>query len=279
MNIKAIVFDLDGTLLGTDDKIREESIKAVIEAKAKGIKVIICTGRPLLDTLTPLKDIEENPFDFAILNNGAYEYNFSNKEIIVNGEVDKELLNIFSSLGKKYETLFAIHLLGNQMRGNFFKKTPPEWYIEVKKEEIYFEKEESKFISIEEAIQKIGEQKITQLSYRSTVADAQKMHKELISLGIGNLANLFISSGMYMELCPKGINKFVGMERLMKRLNIDINEVVAFGDSGNDIEMLKNAGLGIAMGNAWGAAKEVADVIIGTNDTNAIANKIREMVK
>ncbi|MCK5866960.1 MAG: HAD hydrolase family protein [Mycoplasmataceae bacterium] len=120
MKIKAIAFDLDGTLLGTDEKIRPESIKAMLEVKEKGIKIIICTGRPLEDALIPLEGLQKDIFDYAILNNGTYEYDFSNKEIKLNGEINKDILHIFKKIGIKHKALFAIHIPRKAIRGDFF---------------------------------------------------------------------------------------------------------------------------------------------------------------
>lgn len=278
MNVKAFAFDLDGTLLGTDHRINQENVDAILYAREKGIKIFICTGRPLFDTLKPLVDLEDNIIDYGILNNGAYEYNFSNKEIILNGEVDKSVIETFVKIGKKYKTIFAIHTFDKPIRGDFFNGQEPEWFAHAKKTEQYLSEERDNHVPIEKALEMVKDKKITQLSFRGTAQEIRDIEKELIELGIDKKVNLFDSSGVYMDFSPKGINKFVGLEKLAKKFDISIDEIVAFGDSGNDIEMLDKAGLGIAMGNASDQAKEIADIVIGNNDTNAIANKIREMV-
>ena len=63
----------------------------------------------------------------------------------------------------------------------------------------------------------------------------------------------------YFDVVQRGVSKATGLARLMKRLGVDASDVVAFGDAGNDIEMLRLAGTGIAMGNAAPEVKAVAD--------------------
>lgn len=68
--------------------------------------------------------------------------------------------------------------------------------------------------------------------------------------------------------------KITGMKRLMAQLNLSQNEIMAFGDAENDIEMLQYAGIGVAMGNAVESVKETADYITDDIDKNGIQNAL-----
>ena len=125
----------------------------------------------------------------------------------------------------------------------------------------------------------IKDKKITQLSYRVPLDNVDVIMKELIKSEVDKKVSLFVANSIYVDFTPKGMSKDIGIKKLIERLGIDISEVLAFGDSGNDIEMLANAGMGVAMSNASKEAKEASDIVIGNNDTDAIANKIRKMVK
>lgn len=70
----------------------------------------------------------------------------------------------------------------------------------------------------------------------------------------------------------------VGLEELGKLINFPIADMIAFGDSGNDLQMLEGAGLGVCMENGTPEAKEAADVVIGHHKTPALAKKIREII-
>ena len=75
----------------------------------------------------------------------------------------------------------------------------------------------------------------------------------------------------YAELLPKNTNKWSAIENLIDKLNIKPHEVIAIGDNFNDVDMIKNAGLGVAMNNGSPMVKEVASVIAPSNDKDGVA--------
>src|SRR3712207_1192542 len=81
-----------------------------------------------------------------------------------------------------------------------------------------------------------------------------------------------------LEIQKKGINKGSSLNFLAKKLGINPNEVIAVGDSGNDIDMIKYAGLGVAMGNAFSEVKEIADYITYTNEEDGLAHVIEKFI-
>lgn len=124
MKINTFVFDLDGTLLNSNDRISKGVIKVLLKAKKQGKLLIVCTGRPLEDIMEPLKEAGEELFDYAILNNGTYMIDFNSNKITNNAEIDKSVVEEYIRLGTKYETLFSIHFDGIASRGNLFDKEP-----------------------------------------------------------------------------------------------------------------------------------------------------------
>ncbi|MNN52806.1 Sugar phosphatase YidA [compost metagenome] len=83
------------------------------------------------------------------------------------------------------------------------------------------------------------------------------------------------SSPYNIEVNPLGINKASGLREVCQLLGIRMEEVAVCGDSLNDLEMIRAAGLGIAMGNAQEAVKQAADAVTGTNDEDGVAQAIR----
>ena len=82
-----------------------------------------------------------------------------------------------------------------------------------------------------------------------------------------------IDSGFsFVEIVPKGVNKGAALRKVSDMMNIERNEIIAFGDNENDIEMLQFAGTGVAMGNAPDHVKKEADLVTETNDNDGIFN-------
>ena len=82
----------------------------------------------------------------------------------------------------------------------------------------------------------------------------------------------------YTEVSSKNVDKWYAIEEIMKLENIEQEEVMSFGDNNNDILMIKNAGLGIAMGHSNNEVKKVADVITATNDEEGVAKVLEELI-
>jgi HAD-superfamily hydrolase, subfamily IIB len=86
------------------------------------------------------------------------------------------------------------------------------------------------------------------------------------------------SSTENLELNPKGITKASALRELCTMLGIEMSQVVAAGDSLNDIAAIREAGLGVAMGNAQQAVKDAADVVTLSNNENGVAEIIKQYV-
>ncbi len=87
-----------------------------------------------------------------------------------------------------------------------------------------------------------------------------------------------VSVADMLELIPKGVNKWVGLTSLMQSMGINFRSCMAIGDGKNDYEMVKNAAVGVAMGNAVEEVKSVADLIVSSNDEDGIAEAFEKLV-
>ena len=85
-------------------------------------------------------------------------------------------------------------------------------------------------------------------------------------------------AGYWMEIMPKGVNKGKALETICDMNDFSMENVMAFGDSQNDISMLEKAGIGVAMGNALQEVKEMADLVTLDNNSNGIGIVIDEKV-
>ena len=95
--------------------------------------------------------------------------------------------------------------------------------------------------------------------------------KEELEGMYSDVLDLFFSMDFFLEVVPKNVGKDSSLDELLKIIGIQREELVACGDGMNDISMIKYAGLGVAMENAYPEVKEVADVIAPSNDDNGVA--------
>lgn len=116
------------------------------------------------------------------------------------------------------------------------------------------------------------------LKFGYTVEDDELRHQLMQDLArIGKL-EVTNSSPINMEINPIGISKASGLASVCEILGISMDEIVAVGDSINDLKAIQSAGLGCAMGNAQQSVKDAADVVVGTNDEHGVAQVIRDYI-
>jgi len=95
---------------------------------------------------------------------------------------------------------------------------------------------------------------------------------------ISTFSTATFSKANYLEILPAGVNKAKGLKVLGKALGLDLSQIATIGDAPNDLEMLRESGLAIAMGNASSEVKEAADWIVGTNDEGGVGQAIRRLL-
>lgn len=272
---KVFAFDIDGTFINDQHKVQQSHINALIKAKKKGHHLVLCSGRPYFDMIPVLRQVPSGLFRYLICNNGAYVVDLETSKRIMPNDVPFSILEDFEKVGRENEFAFAIHTLASINRGVFWdiNKGMPQWFGEMNED---LEEKAKSFISWEEAKEIAKNQRISQLSFLGP--------KEIIEKSINKInehkykVNIHIAGQVYLDINPEDVSKLTGIEILSKEINLTPKDFVVFGDSGNDIQMLKGAGLGIAMGNATDEAKKYADEIIGNNNTSAIADKVLELI-
>ncbi|KIL49555.1 Cof-type HAD-IIB family hydrolase [Jeotgalibacillus soli] len=238
--IKLIALDMDGTLLNDDHTISEQNRLAIKEAQDKGITVIISTGRPLAHC----KDIADSLrlSTYLITVNGSEIWD-DQLNIIDRTIVDTKHIELMWGLSQKHKTLFWASTVGAVWNSN---TTFPDNINEHEWLKFGFDIEDD--------------------DVRGVILKELKENKVL------EVTN---SSPTNIEVNAAGINKAAAIQKVCKRLGLSMDQVMAVGDSLNDLAMIQLSGVGVAMGNAQPIVKESADWITDTNINDGVAKAIR----
>jgi Cof subfamily protein (haloacid dehalogenase superfamily) len=102
--------------------------------------------------------------------------------------------------------------------------------------------------------------------------------REKVSQHVDGSAGIVLSSPFLLEIIPLGTSKGAGLAWLLDHLGIPAEEVLALGDAENDVEMLRLAGIGVAMANAMPMVKAAADYIVSSNDQDGVAEALERFV-
>ena len=241
-NYKLIALDLDGTLLTEEKTISAENRAALKEAQEAGITVMFSTGRGVQNVL---QYIEELQLTSPLVTVNGGEIWKRPGELHVRRTLDAALIRRMHKLAEQYDTWFWGYTVG----GLYNKE---RWLTDEETET----KEWLKFGYFTEDTSSLG-----------------KIHEELAAWGLLELTNSHPSN---IEVNPKGVTKASGVREVCAMLGIGMSQVIAMGDSLNDESMIREAGLGIAMGNAQEAVKQFADTVTLTNEEHGVAHAIRK---
>lgn len=255
--------DLDDTLLTTGDKrLTEENRRAIEYFMSEGGYFTFATGRVpmgarlILDIITPNAPM--------ICFNGGAVYDFVNDEILWGVQLDKTAIRVMEYVEERF----------------------PDVGIEVCTDNnIYFCKE-NRIAEMHRFHENLPH---NSLDYHNIFAPWKKviflsekdkmplLRKDLTHSPYAQRFDFVQSSPNYYELLPKGVSKGAALLQLADILGVDRKKTIGIGDNYNDIGMIENAGIGVAVANAVPEAREAADFITVDNDSNAIAAVISSL--
>lgn len=253
-NIKIIFTDLDGTLKDSNQRISIRH-KRIIEKLANiGVPVVFTTGRNIPYTASLSKQFSAS--SYIISSNGAEIYNYSNENIIYTSVISKNDVKSIGELIKKYNLLFTTNYL-NKIYTN--------------------KKSVNSGRKIINSIDEVIEENISQIILESDNVEVMKK----VETEITNIKDIKISNrtqnfknnnkNVFFDITNKNVSKGNAIKILCDYLKISLDKSMAIGDSNNDIEMLENARIKIAMNNATEDLKQVANYITLSNDQEGVA--------
>ncbi|MGM8364563.1 Cof-type HAD-IIB family hydrolase [Virgibacillus sp. W0181] len=240
--IKLIALDMDGTLLNNQLEVSAYTEKIITKALEKDIHVVLSTGR-WLEICYPIAE-SLNLSTYMITSNGGEIWS-AEKELLQRQLLDATTLE---KLWKFAETIGV-----------------GTWLVSTEK--VYFEGSRPEDFSKHEWL-------------KMAFVALNNEQKKLIYEELRNYERLELSNSLptNIEVNPYGVNKASGLEWVCKEIGITMSEVMAVGDSLNDIRMIEKAGIGVAVENAQDAVKDAADYITDTNENDGVAKAIEKFV-
>lgn len=270
--IKLIVCDMDGTLLDSRKQISRVSLATLEKAREKGIFTTICSGRvhTMLSFYSNQLEIE-GPLIAA---NGAAIYDNRNDKILFQKTIEPEaaqaLLMFCGQNGMDYSLLTATSC--------FFSRNS----IRIRRFEQYNSLARAdglpeiplRFFSAD------YNEALSNDIYKILVYELQEGQKKQTEAYLEQHPELTWTSSEegLLDISAKGVNKGEGVRKLARILGISAGEVCVFGDYCNDIPMMEQAGLPIAMGNAHESVKKAALAVTASNDEDGVARGIEKYI-
>lgn len=270
-NYRMIVTDMDGTVLGTDHKITKDNKIALKKAEDTGIKIVFATGRFHESAKVHIDFLEEKmPI---ISSNGSIIKNPITNEVLYCNSIDEDkCIRIMDTLDKynlkyqiytdeiilqKYDTEEEKQMIIDFIKTVFSDKT-----------EIIFKKDLRDDIK-NKNILKFNVMELERMELMDTTRNELNKIEEI---------EITSSWGNNLEIMSEGSTKGKAIEFLANLLNINREEIIAFGDNYNDVSMIEFVGTGVAMGNAEEDVKNIANYVTDTNSESGVAKAIDKLV-
>lgn len=263
-NLKIIATDLDGTLLNSDLKLSKRNREALKRLKSQGVRIVLCTGRPFDGMKHLIGELGLSGDDYCISYNGSLVQSCDGKEVLHEASISaddfREIAAYFAGFGlgihamtrdKIYTYDKSIHSL--TVRESYLGNLP---------------------ITVLEAGDVVTEKiiKVMAVGNPEALEKAEQGFPQAISASF----SLNKSEAFYLEIMQDGDNKARALKILLDKLNLSSEQLVAFGNNLNDLEMLNFAQVGVAVGNAVTELKEVSDVVTETNDHDGVAQFLEQ---
>ncbi|CAK9886889.1 MAG: Sugar phosphatase YidA [Candidatus Erwinia impunctatus] len=267
MAIKLIAIDMDGTLLNQRHEVTPEVIAAIHAAQAKGIAIVLATGRPFVGVQSYLQVLQlQRPGQFCITNNGALVQHAENGQCVV-------------EITLSFDDYLYVEKLAQQL-GVSFQALSHDSLFTPNKDISPYTIHEASLTGIPLRYRAADEMD-TQLTFPKLmmIDTPEKLDRAIEQLPQEAKARYTMvkSAPFYLEVLNNGVSKGSALQQLTERLGLSAQQVMAIGDQENDISMIEFAGTGVAMGNAIDSVKAIAQYVTGANTENGVAQAIEKL--
>lgn len=250
--IKAIFFDIDGTLVSfKSHTVPESARRAIARLREQGVKVFIATGR-LMKHVGIVNDIE---VDGYITVNGGYCIT-STGEVIFESAFPRATVERVIDLSEQYG--FDLNVM-----------THEDMYVSSMGERV---KKIASMINIMPTVADVRAIAATQPVVQMCPYISRELEQEIMPLLPDCVGSRWIET--FMDLNVRGVDKSLGIQQVMNYYGLTMAEAMAFGDGGNDLPMVRDAAVGVAMGNACDELKAVADYITSSVDEDGVSRAL-----
>ncbi|MCS4485879.1 Cof-type HAD-IIB family hydrolase [Staphylococcus americanisciuri] len=266
-NIQLIALDCDGTLVNDDGRITERTQQALIQAQQVGLTVALVSGRPRtgFHYETEALQLKQHHGLIGAYNGGLVLDVTSGEEKFKKGINVADARTFLTAL----QAFDFTYIVDND--NQLYTNTPNNQYVQHE--------------STAHRLDLVYAPNLYEMIDFSPVKILLTQNPDYIDKVIddinalcGETLSTIRSTPFYLEVTAHGVNKSHALDHICHAMGINKRHVAAFGDQLNDLEMLRDAGIGVAMGNATAAVKDIADIVTEDNNHDGIATVVEQIL-
>ncbi|MDD7388418.1 MAG: HAD family hydrolase [Lachnospiraceae bacterium] len=278
--IRLIALDLDGTTLDGEGNLTPENRMALEEAAEKGVYVVVASGRAL--STLPKEVMELSCISYAITSNGAAICSMPDQALLRRYLIPEKAVEQVVALADAY---FAEYTGFKRLNYEVFVDGVAFAQADYVADAMKFggTENERKYIlesrrPVDDIHAFIRRHRRELDSMDLIIHDPEKKEKmwELLKQQV---PGIYITSSVprLLEISSKECGKWSGICHLLEILGLSPEEVITFGDARNDLDMIRGAGIGVAMSNAHPILIDSADYVTGSNEESGVAQALRAL--
>jgi len=278
MRFKLIALDIDGTLLNSRREIGPRTQKSLQEAASAGLRLVLCTGRPYRSTMRVIDMIGIRPL--AIVNGGSLVKDSQTHETIYRNGLPYLLVAAILNFLKGYDVSPILFLDAFPHGPDFMveddKSGKPEYLRYVKGGAPHY--------GVSAGFHQAHRDRLLEIALfdrlgglRDLLSRAKMEFRRRITAHVLQFDRYQYKSDC-LEILNAGVSKWSALIHVAENLGITAKEIIAIGDDVNDLEMIAQAGLGVAMGNAVPAVVRASRLQAPTNDQDGVAWLVNQIL-
>lgn len=273
MPVKIAALDLDGTTLDNRAQLSEQNKQAIIQAAKKGALVIPCTGRTNAEMPRELMELPQ--VRYCIMANGAKVLRMEDQKLLFSDCLDRKTAEQAISFASRYRCMCELYMDGHVFVEQHKLEDSTAHGVTPRIREL-----------VENTRTGVRQLQVFFARHRAPVekinvffGDLEHRRQFLNDVQVfGNTVEITGSMETNAEINNKTATKGRALQSLAQMLGVKRQEVLAIGDSGNDLSMLSYAGIPLAVANASSKAKLAAVEILPPNDQNAVAYALKKYI-
>lgn len=258
-----VALDIDGTLMSYDQELSEDVRDAVAGLRAAGHHVVLASGRSLI-AITPVAEILGIDRGWVVASNGAVTARLDPEEPDGYTLEDVVTFDPGPALRLLHEHLpearYAVEDVGVGFRMN---ELFPDGELDGVHRVVDFDE--------------LWSGEVTRVIVRSPGSTSEQFHELVERLGLDDVTYA-VGWTAWMDIAPLGVTKATGLELVRRALHVQPHRTVAIGDGRNDLEMLRWAARGVAMGHADAVVQAAADEVTGSIEDDGAAHLLRSLL-
>lgn len=263
---RLIALDVDGTILRHDGRLSRRVAAAVRACHEAGAHVVIATGRSVVATLPVLRELGlDTPGRYAVCANGA-----------ITLAVDPERPGGYEIVESvTFDPRPAVQLLRAEL---------PAAIVAVEEVGVGYKTSapfpEGELTGVQRVVdeEELVADPVTRVTFRDPDGTSQDFVELMERIGLHGV-NYAVGYTAWLDLTPEGVSKMSGLEQVRRSLGVEPADTVAVGDQRNDLEMLRWAADGVAMGQAPPEVVRAADRVTGTVEEDGLADVLEGLLR